>query len=321
MIPLRLCIQGSNGGVNTLQSGIGKIRTDINATIQSLRTVKRKLDQIDGMEAGSQKLQTRILNEEAKLTAVGQAEAKLSQFLDHASTVDRQVAAQVNRNQNEFFNTNPWLRPVEAEEKSWWEKLVEDLKDFVKTAAEKIKETLTKVWEYLKEHAVEIIIGLVAIVIGAILVALSGGTFLAALVAGLKAAAITAVISGLMSGTFALFQGESFWEGFGDGLANGFMWGGIGFGFSHFTGWFTKTTGLFKRNVDFSKSNNFLFGNSELTVWRHGNKFRIDIDVLKGIHYHMKTAKHGMSYHRKEFTRVIYGIVIGIKNMFSGGKD
>lgn len=235
---MKLSILGSSGGsVGALQSKLSGLHTNISGTIETLRNVKTKLSNVEGggMEAASSNIQSRINAEQEKLEAVQISGEKLNTFLDNAVTTDQQVANQVNRNRQDFFTTNPWLRPVEAEEKSWWEKLVEDLKDFVKTAAEKIKETLGKIWEFLKEHAVEIIVGVVAIVIGAILTYLTGGAFLAALLAGFKAAAISALVSGAISGIIALFTGESFWEAFGDGLAEGFMWGGIFHAVSAFT--------------------------------------------------------------------------------------
>ncbi len=47
--------------------------------------------------------------------------------------------------------------------------------------------------------------------------------------------------------------------------------GGVGVGASRSFGMITKKTHIFKKDITY-RDNNFMFGNSELTVWRHGKK-------------------------------------------------
>ena len=236
---MRLSILGNGGGsVGQLQANVNTLHDRISDTINALKRVKVKLDEVpsvpgeaSGLEYASSNLRGRISAEENKLESVKTTAAKIDTFLENTIETDRQVGVILRQNQEEFFNDNPWLRPVETEEKSWWEKLIEDLKDFMKSVGEKIKQALAGLWAWMKEHAVELIIGTIAIIVGAVIAAyLTGFTlaaFAAALLAGLKVAILAALVDGLISGLFALFTGEDFWSAFGDGFADGYMWGGL----------------------------------------------------------------------------------------------
>ena len=96
-----------------------------------------------------------------------------------------------------------------------------------------------------------------------------------------------------------------------EGFANEFMWGGIVFGGSRVVGYITKSTRIFDRHFEFGK-NNYFYGKKELTIWRHGKDFRIDANRSKGLHYHWRAGKGGITEHRYEGINEIIGILSGI---------
>ncbi len=172
----------------------------------------------------------------------------------------------------------------------------------------------------------KIAIGVTAIAVGITAAVVTGGAAAAipALIAGAKTAVIAGAISAgssaAVSTVRSISHGESFKESVKkagksavNGFCDGFMWGGIGFGASRTIGAITVKTHIFKRKVVYGK-NNYMFGDSELTVWRHGKNFRIDISATKGMHYHMRSLAGGISKHRTKYVRQIYGGIIGIKN-------
>lgn len=224
------------GTVSQLQGGLSTLQSSICATIESLRAVNQKMSNLSGglgnLSSAYQNVQSRIFKEESRLTSVERVLRTSTTFLNNVVSTDSRVAKLVNQNQEKFFETHHWLRPVVVEEKSWWEQRVEDWNNFWSTAGEVLKSTLDGILSWVKEHAVEIIIGAVAIVVGAVLTALTGGAFLAALVVGLKAAAISAMISGAINASVAVLSGGDILESFGDGLASGFMFGGLFSGIS-----------------------------------------------------------------------------------------
>ena len=170
----------------------------------------------------------------------------------------------------------------------------------------------------------KVAIGVGAIAIGVAATVISGGAAAPALAIGIKTAICAGVVSAGSCATIetvkSVNQGRSIADTLKnvgkaaiDGFCDGFMWGGVGFGAARSLGMITKKTHIFKRDVTY-RDNNFMFGDSELTVWRHGKKFRIDISAEKGVHYHMKTSLHGLSYHRTKYIREIYGTIVGIGN-------
>ena len=231
-------LSNGSGSISSLQNGLSNLHTDIGATIDSLRGAQRKLNNITGgvgnLSGAVSSLQARINNEELKLASVQNFAQKTSTFISNTISTDAQVASLVAQNQEKFFDRYTWLRP-NVKEKSWWEKFVDGWNDFWGDVGEALKSAFEGIVEFVKEHAVELIIGAVAIVVGAAIIALTGGAaaaFIPALLAGLKAAAISALVGGAISGVIALLTGGDFLSAFGDGLAQGFMLGGIFFAIS-----------------------------------------------------------------------------------------
>lgn len=268
------------GSVSSLQNSLSGLHTDINSTIESLQGVKKKLNNITGgagnLSGAVNSIQRRINTEEAKLASVAQLSQKTNTFLSNTIAADTQVAAMVAQNQQKFFNEYTWLRPVAEEEKSWWEKFVDGWNDFWGDVGEALKSAWEGIVSFVKEHAVELIIGAIAIVVGAAIIALTGGAaaaFIPALLAGLKAAAISALISGTISSVIALLTGGDVLAAFGDGLASGFMWGGIFFvassAFSAIRTWISSGKGITKgEQVAINKGQGDIFEQQEYAKFK-----------------------------------------------------
>ncbi len=246
------------GAINPLQEGLSNLHSNISATIESLQSSRRAFYNMSGGVANLSNavasLDNRIRTEERKLEAVSTLSRKTSIFLNNTITTDAQVARIVAVNQEKFFNQYSWLRPVVPEEKSWWEKRVEnwnnfwhnagetfqsfaeEVVDFADIAIDFVKDTVKNVFNtvttFIKEHWVELAIGAAAIIIGAAAFVFTGGGAAAlgiALLSGFKAAAISAVIDGTINVLMAWLTGGDAGKAFGDGLASGFMMGGIFF--------------------------------------------------------------------------------------------
>ena len=234
------------------------MHSDINATIDSLKNIKNKMQSASGgvgtLSGAVSSIQARINAENQKLSSIDQLSQRVGTFVNNTITTDAQVAALVNESQEKFFNKYTWLRPSVEEEKNWWEKFVDGWNNFWGDVGDVLSKVLQGVVDFVKEHAVELIIGAVAIIVGAAIIALTGGAaaaFIPALLAGLKAAAISALVAGTMNAVIALFTNGDPLSAFLDGLANGFMWGGIFFMFSSlwsaFSVWRTNNKMYYKQ--------------------------------------------------------------------------
>ena len=176
----------------------------------------------------------------------------------------------------------------------------------------------------------KIAIGAAAILVGAAVAAataVTGGAaaaFVGATIAGVKSAAVSGLVaagtSAAITATKSVISGDDIKtvvkktaEATVEGFADGFMLSGVTTGVSRSLGYVTSKTGIFNRTVKFGK-NNFMFGKSELTIWKHGRNFRIDTNATKGLHYHLRTAKVGIGIHRYKYIPEIIGIVAGVGN-------
>ena len=226
-----------------MQTRLNTLHSNISATIQSMQSVRQRIDSLPGgpqnLASAAQSLQKRINSEQTKMDNVERLSQSVNTFISNAVQTDMQVSSQIIQNQDQFIANNPWAGASASKGKSNWERFLERIKRGLKTAGEWIKKAWNGIVTFVKEHAVEIIIGAVAIIIGAAIIALTGGAaagFLAAfgsaLLAGLKAAALSAIVGSAISGVIALFTGDNILEAMGDGLASGFMWGGIFFALS-----------------------------------------------------------------------------------------
>lgn len=159
-------------------------------------------------------------------------------------------------------------------------------------------------WFY--EHWVEIAIGAGAIAIGVITMgvgaAIAGATFAGvmatmgnAALQSLASTAVSAALSGLISGGISAVKNGSFWSGFGDGFASGFMWGGIIAGAANaLSGALTITRaispGFNGANVGGlriwspNSATNPHYGGTLIKI---GKYFRLDTEPALGLHFHM----------------------------------
>ena len=207
-------------GVGSLLDDIIKSSNNLNA---QLGTLKNTLQGVDSSTCNLQdtvdSISSSSKSEKDKVEDLKRLNSRLTEFIEMTTKRDTSAKSEIERAKEDFYTKYSYLKP-ECE----------------KTALDYIKEGIQAVCEWCKEHWVEICIGLACIVIGAVLTALTGGAFLAALAAGLK----TAIIAGLLSGGFnvAFYVGATLLNGgnlnfadtmsaFGDGLASGFMMGGI----------------------------------------------------------------------------------------------
>jgi hypothetical protein len=94
------------------------------------------------------------------------------------------------------------------------------------------------VGNWFEDHWVEIAIGTAFIVAGILTMGVAayiGGATLAGLFTAMGSAAVSSLvqvgismgISAVIGGSISAVTGEGFWSGFSDGLASGYMWGGI----------------------------------------------------------------------------------------------
>ncbi len=218
---------GGSGSVAAVQIKFDLLYYSIEDTIEDLRSLNRRINNVN-LEEATESIDKRIQTECAKKDNLETTAQQFNTFLSNAIYVDTSVAQNVKQSQKTFYKDFPWLRPQDVDaEPGFWEQLANSWNEFWGDVGDWIGNLVTNIVEWVKEHAVEIIVGLVCIVVGAVLTYLTGGAFLAALLAGLKAAAISGLIGGAISGVLALFTGGDFWEAFGDGFASGFMWGGI----------------------------------------------------------------------------------------------
>lgn len=220
-------LAGGGGAVSTLQSGLNSLHNNICYTIQELQKVNDKLRDVTGGMQGlvnaSTNLETRIRREESKKESLSQLRQKTDLFLENTVMTDRRVASLVSKNREQFFQEHPRLRPVEPEEKSWWEQRVEEWNKFWQSAGEALANAWNGIKEFVKEHAVELIVGTIAIAVAAVLTVLSGGTLGPVFLGVFK----VMLISGLTNAGIAALTGGDVLDAFGDGLASGYMFGGI----------------------------------------------------------------------------------------------
>ncbi len=167
---------------------------------------------------------------------------KSNDFLSLAIRVDKQVAIFVNKNKEEFYKTNPWLRPAVEEERPWYEKTWswlcdkgEEIAEGVKNAWTWVKDTAKKAWdglvEFYNEHkkALATILMIAGAITALIIISLiPGGGILATIIAGAAWGTIFgAVIGGVSGGLESMSNGGSFWEGAEEGAFSGAISGAI----------------------------------------------------------------------------------------------
>ena len=282
---------------NTARNSVSSFREEL----ESLRLSALGIDSsVCDLDATISSLRTSTDTQEAKITALESVKGDAEVFASETVTIDEAAADAITSSKDDFYDTYDYMKP--DSEKGFWER---------------VGECFEAIGEWCKEHWVEICIGLVFIVVGAVLTALTGGAFLAALLAGLKFALVSALISGGIN--MALYVGGTMLGGgklnfgdamtaFGDGLASGFMWGGIFAGVS--MGISAGFRFAASKGVTTGPSANFRLGRKTYpdtlnpdgggTIWnfaqsRRAPGFRFDVDIrtLNGgflpnyLHFHL----------------------------------
>ena len=219
-------IEINTGGVGSLsllqhQMDMTQFLSDADSVINCFKTVKNNVCDLPGgvgnLEDAVNNLNARIAQEEARKAEAVEIKNKTESFIDLAQRVDQQVGSLVNRNKEEFYRINPWLRPPvsASEEKGLLEQVWDWLCGTGETIAEGVtaawkwtKDTLGKAWDaavaFYTEH--KKIIDTVLIVVGAIgaivAVVATGGVALAPLLAALGcSAAVATTISTVVAVT------------------------------------------------------------------------------------------------------------------------
>ncbi len=209
---------GAGIAIAEYQLNMADFLSDSQKVISSFKTVVSKTCDLNGgvdtLQGAVDDLSFRIREEEEKYEAAVAVQKKSNDFLDLAIRVDKQVATLVNKNKEEFYKTNPWLRPVVEEERPWYEKAWnwlcgkgEEIAEGLKKAWVWIKDTAKKAWdglvEFYNDHkkiidTILIVVGAVAAIVAVIA---SGGGALIPLLTALGCSAGTAA---LISGSVAV---------------------------------------------------------------------------------------------------------------------
>lgn len=202
---------GAGIAVAEYQLNMSGFISDAESVISSFKAVSSKVYDLNGGVASLQgavdDLSSRIQLEEEKKEAAITVQKKSNDFLDLAIRVDKQVASLVNKNKDEFYKTNPWLKPaVTVDDTPWYEDAWnwlcgkgEQIAEGIKSAWEWTKDTAKKAWdglvEFYNEH--KKIIDTVLIVVGAIgaiiAVVATGGVALVPLLGALGVSTTAAI--------------------------------------------------------------------------------------------------------------------------------
>ncbi len=235
---------GGVAAINGFQSDMSAFISNADNMIASFKMIKSDTYNLSGgirdLQDALDNIQTRITNEEAKKTEAESIQKKSNDFLNLASRVDGQVSSLVDKNKDEFYRVNPWLKPVTStDEKAWYEKAWdwicgagEAIATGLGKAWDWIKDTASKAWEGLVEfyekHKKAIATALLVIAAIAVLILVPGGGLLATIAIGAAWGTIAgAAIGGISGGLQSKANGGSFWEGFENGAFSGAISGAV----------------------------------------------------------------------------------------------
>lgn len=219
-------IEINNGGlaaaasINDFQDYLTDFISRSEDILSSFKTVQNTTYNLNGgvgsLREAVENIGQRITEERERINHAKETLKKTVEFTINTVNTDKHVAEIVNQNKEEFYKTNPWLKPpVPEEEKSWGERAWNSFKEGMKELGENIKEgfiavrdTLKKGWdklvEFYEEH--KKIIQTVLIVVGAIaaIVAVVSGGGLLVLAPLLTAIGFSAPVAAAISGVVAV---------------------------------------------------------------------------------------------------------------------
>lgn len=206
---------GSLGGgivIAEYQSNMSSFISDAESVISSFKAVSNSTYALNGgvgiLESAVRDISSGVQKEIQKKNDAIAIQKKSNDFLDLAVRIDNKVSMIVNKNKDEFYRVNPWLKPVAAvyEEIPWYEQAwswlcgtCETIVDEAKQAWNWVSDTAKKAWngivEFYQEH--KKVIDSILIVVGAVgaiaAVVVTGGVALAPLLGALGVSTATAV--------------------------------------------------------------------------------------------------------------------------------
>lgn len=221
-------IEISSGGVggvavSELQRDLSTYIDNATSVIACFKTVKGSTSGLNGgvgnLEGALSSVDSRVQSEETKLQDAKNIQNRIDGFIDLATIVDNSVSEKVNKNKNELYRVNPWLKPTTSveEEIPWYEQAWnwlcgagETVVEGAKRAWNWVSDTAAKAWNgivaFYNEH--KKIIDTVLIVVGAVAaiaaVIATGGLVGAALVPLLTALGASTAIASAISATVAI---------------------------------------------------------------------------------------------------------------------
>lgn len=185
---------------------------ETDSIISSFQTVTTAIASLNGgigdLEDAFNDLADRIEIEEEKRQDAQEVLNKSTDFIELAKRVDREVADLVNRNREEFYEVNPWLRPAD-DSVPWYEAVW----NFLTDKGEWIAESIQKLWksciEFLDQNKRTIfkILGSIVILICTAIAVYAGTTIVAALIAAIgSASGVLAAIAGVILTALAVLS-------------------------------------------------------------------------------------------------------------------
>jgi len=205
---------GGLGGlaIAEYQLNMSNLISDAEKVISSFKSVVNSTHELSGgvgsLQDAVNEVSSRIQSETEKKDAVVEVQRKSNDFLELAKRVDGNVSALVNKNKEEFYNVNPWLRPPEptTDDRNWAEKAWdwlcgkgEEIVEGTKKALKWVGDTAKKAWDGLVEFYEEYkkIIDTVLIAVGAVLaivaVVATGGLAMVPLLGAIGVSTATAI--------------------------------------------------------------------------------------------------------------------------------
>ena len=205
---------GLGGGVAIAeyQSNMSSFISDAESMISSFKAVSSSTYALNGgvgtLQSAVNDISSRVQVEVQKKNDAVAIQKKSNDFLDLAIRVDNQVSTIVNKNKEEFYRVNPWLRPATSvdDEVPWYEQAWnwlcgagEAITDGAKQVWNWVSDTAVKAWngivEFYQEH--KKIIDTILIVVGAVAaiaaVIVTGGVALVPLLGALGVSTATAI--------------------------------------------------------------------------------------------------------------------------------
>lgn len=203
---------GGDIAIAEYQSNMSSFISDAESMISSFKAVSSLTYALNGgvgtLQSAVNDISSRVQVEVQKKNDAVAIQKKSNDFLDLAIRVDNQVSTIVNKNKEEFYRVNPWLRPATSvdDEVPWYEQAWnwlcgagEAITDGVKQVWKWVSDTAVKAWngivEFYQEH--KKIIDTILIVVGAVAaiaaVIVTGGVALVPLLGALGVSTATAI--------------------------------------------------------------------------------------------------------------------------------